>query len=84
MVGVSSPQPTSSQQELPLFRVLIQDGFQTSYDAVAALEESFPTLVIRCLPGKVASSVILPKSTETFQHLQDVAVNRSTTMVELV
>ena len=32
--------------------------------------------------GKDGSSVILPKSTETFQHLQDVAVNCSTIKVK--
>ena len=39
---------------------------------------------MRCLPGKDGSFVILPKSTEIFQHLQDVAVNCSTTRVKLI
>ena len=51
---------------------------------MAALEEGCPTLMMKCLPGKDGSSVILPKSTETFKHLQDVAVNCSTTRVKLV
>ena len=84
MIGISSPQPASSEQEFPAFRIPVQDGFQTSYDAVVALEEDCTTLVMRCLPGKDGSSVILPKSTETFQHLQDVAVNCSITRIKLV
>ena len=84
MVGVSSPQPAFSEQEFPAFRIPVQDDFQTSYDAVAALDEVCPTLVMRCLPRKDGSSVILPKSTDTFQHLQDVAVNCSTTRIKLV
>ena len=84
MIGVSSPQPASSEQEFPAFRVPVQDGLQTFYNAVTALEEDCPSLVMRCLPRKDGSSVILPKSTETFQHLQDVAVNCSTTRVKLV
>ena len=79
MVGVSSPQLAFSEQEFPAFRIPLQDGFQTSYNAVAVLEEDCPTLVMSCLLGKDGSSVILPKSTEIFQHLQDVAVNCSTT-----
>ena len=66
MVGVSSAQPASSDQEFPAFRVSVKDGFQTSYDVVVVLEKGCPTLVMRCLPGKNASSVILSKSTETF------------------
>ena len=81
MVGVSSPQPAFSEQKFPAFRIPIQDGFQTSYDAMATLEEDCSTLVMKCLPRKDGSSVILPKPTETFQHLQDVAVNCSTTRI---
>ena len=39
---------------------------------------------MKCLAGKDGSSVIFPKSTEIFQHLQDVAANCSTTRVKLV
>ena len=84
MIGVSSLQSASSEQELPAFRVPVQDGFQTSYNPVAALEEDYPTLVMRYLPGKDDSSVIFSKFTETFQHQQDVGVNCSTTRVKLV
>ena len=83
MVGVSSPQSASSEQEFLAFRVPIQYSFQTSYNAVAVPEEDCHTLVMRCLPGKDGSSVILPKSTETFQHLHDIAVNCSTNRVKL-
>ena len=83
MVGVSFPQSASSEQEIPAFRVPLQDGFQASYNTVVVFVEDYPTLVMRFLPRKDSSSVILFKSTETFQHLQDVAVNCSTTRVKL-
>ena len=55
-----------------------------SYDAVAALEENCTALKMKCLAGKDGNSVILPKFAETFQYLQDVAVNCSTTRVKLI
>ena len=44
MVGVSSPQPASSEQEFPAIRVSIQDGFQTSYDVVASIYKNTTTI----------------------------------------
>ena len=59
-VSVSSPQPISLDQELPVFWVHVQDGFQTSYNAVCPLK----SIVLLCwwdaCQGRTAP-VILPQ-----------------------
>ena len=55
------------------FRVPQQDGFNTSYDAVAALEEELPGLSARNLIGKDGSTVLVPSDEESCRLLSTLA-----------
>ena len=57
----------------PAFRVPVTEEFPISYDAVAALEEEHPHLLMRNLIGKDNSSVLLPKDEATFITLDQLA-----------
>lgn len=57
----------------PAFLVPIQEGFTTSYDAVAVLEEEHPTPRVRNVIGKDESSVLLPQDEATYEILNVIA-----------
>jgi len=66
-VGVARPPPISSA--LPAFRIPPQEGYQTSYDAVAELERLHPALHMRNLAGRDNSCVVVPLDEATHQQL---------------
>lgn len=72
-VSVARQEPPPS--EFPAFRVPEQEGFPTSYDAVAALETEFPQLRMRNIIGKDGSTVLLPTTEESFQTLAGLAAD---------
>ncbi|KAG0722710.1 hypothetical protein GWK47_005865 [Chionoecetes opilio] len=60
----------------PAFRVPRQKGFpHTNFDAVAALEKTFPDLKVRNLVGTDLSSVLVPLDEESFLLLEDTALD---------
>lgn len=74
-VSVARPPPLLSP--FPAFRVMPQEGFQTSYDAVAYLEDIVQGLKVRNLIGKDGSSVLVPLDESTFNTLNSMASDTS-------
>ncbi|XP_045116126.1 uncharacterized protein LOC123507382 [Portunus trituberculatus] len=70
-VGVSRAQ--RSQANFPAFRVPAQEGFGTSYDAVAALEEEYSHLHMQNIIGRDGSTVLLPQDEDTYNTLHTIA-----------
>ena len=72
-MGVARPRPVPCV--FPAFRVPAQEGFGTSYDAVAALEMEHPHLQMRNVIGRDGSSVLLPQNAETLATLDSLAAD---------
>lgn len=70
-VSVSRPPPVPS--DFPAFRVPVQEGFATSYDAVANLEDLHPEIRMRNIPGRDGSSVLVPLTEESYNILDGLA-----------
>lgn len=71
---MTSPPPGVS--DFTAFRVLEQDGYKTSYDAVARLEELHRDLVMRNTVGRNGSSVLLPTTASTYEILDALTSNQ--------
>lgn len=80
-VSVARPPPPHSP--FPAFRVMPQEGFPTSYDAVAFLEDSVQGLTMRNLVGKDGSSVLVPLDEKTYNTL-NIMVTDNTSRVTLI
>ena len=66
-VGVARPQPLPNAY--PAFRIPAQEGYATSYDAAAALEEEHSHLNMKNVIGPDGSSVLFPKNEYTYLTL---------------
>lgn len=66
-VGMTRPPPLLN--EFPVFWFSVQEGSTTSYDAVSALEEENPGLVIHSAKGRDGSSVLIPRDENSYQTL---------------
>ena len=71
--SVTVARPPPRQAAFPPFRMVQQDTFVSTYDAVAALEEEFPNLAIKNLVSKDGSSVLLPKDEATYNQLSAIS-----------
>lgn len=70
-VNVSRPPRVDS--DFPAFRVPEQEGYATSYDAVATLEQYHPDLRMKNIVGRDGSSVLLPLDEGTYNKLDSLA-----------
>ncbi|MPC40424.1 RNA-directed DNA polymerase from mobile element jockey [Portunus trituberculatus] len=70
-VGVSRVQ--RSHAAFPAFRVPTQEGFGTSYDSVAALEEEHSHLHMQNVIWRDGDTVLLPQDEDTYNTLHAVA-----------
>ncbi|KAG0711789.1 hypothetical protein GWK47_019883 [Chionoecetes opilio] len=78
--SVSVSSPPHQRSPFPAFRVPRQQDFDTSFDAVAALEETFPHLKIRNPDGTDLLSVLVPLDEESLLLLEDTALDQDAPM----
>lgn len=67
--SVSVAPPYMKRTEYSAFQISQEDGFETSYDAVAALQVGLPSLDAQNLIEKDGSSVLVPTNEESFLML---------------
>lgn len=72
-VTVAPHPPTHSSYAA--FRVPAQPGFESSYDAVASLEDSITDLKTKNVIGKDGSSVLIPLDAASFKILDNLATD---------